>query len=221
MADARTRRPLRRDAQLNRERVLTAAADVMAERGRHVPLAEIAAAAGVGVGTFYRGFPDRAALLQALEHRAYELLIGILDGIEAGGQTGAHAIEAYLLGCSELGNRLVLPLHGAPPLTDDAAVAARQRINASLERFLADGRRDGTVKADVNATDIIICAAMITQPLPNGPNWASLARRHIAVYMAGLRAEPAANLCSPAITRQDIENLFAATGNDIDQEGGL
>ena len=54
-------RAFRRDAIENRERILRTAAQLMARRGHNVPLTEIADAAGVGVGTFYRGFPDRAA----------------------------------------------------------------------------------------------------------------------------------------------------------------
>jgi AcrR family transcriptional regulator len=203
------RRAVRRDARLNRERILTAAAEIMAERGTNVPLAEIAEAAGVGIGTFYRGYPDRTALLHALEHRAYDLLIAILDRITASGQTGAGAIETYLSECLNLGPQLVLPLRGAPPLTDELAVAARQLINAALERFLADGRADGTMRADINATDVIMCGAMITQPLPHGPGWSDIARRHAAVFVSGIRASGAAQLPGPAVTQHDIEAIFA------------
>ena len=71
---------MRSDALFNREKILAAAAETLAARGQNVPLAEIAGAAGVGVGTLYRGFPDRTALMHALEHRAYELLNGVLIG---------------------------------------------------------------------------------------------------------------------------------------------
>ncbi len=80
------RRAVRRDALVNREKILRAAADAMAQQGLNVPLADIAKAAGVGVGTFYRGFPDRTALLHALEHRSYDMLIDILDRIENPGR---------------------------------------------------------------------------------------------------------------------------------------
>ena len=133
-------RAVRRDALVNREKILTVAAELMARRGRNVPLAEIAEAAGVGVGTFYRGYPDRTALLHALELRAYHMLGAVLDRIEESGQTGADAVETYLNECLQLGDQLVLPLRGAPPLADDAVIAARGRINAALERFLSDGR---------------------------------------------------------------------------------
>jgi AcrR family transcriptional regulator len=202
------RRAVRRDALVNREKILTVAAELMAQRGRNVPLADIAGAAGVGVGTFYRGYPDRTSLLHALELRAYHLLIAVLDRIKEFGQTGADAVQTYLDECLNLGNQLVLPLRGAPPLTDDAAVAARARIDALLEGFLADG----TVRADVNATDIIICGAMISQPLLHGPGWSTVARRHICVFVDGIRAPAGQQLPGPAVTRDDIEAIFRADG---------
>jgi AcrR family transcriptional regulator len=206
----RRRRAVRRDALENREKILTVAAELMAQRGRNVPMVEIAEAAGVGVGTIYRGWPDRTALLHALEHHAYDLLIDILDRIAEAGQTGADAIETYLDECLNLGNQLVLPLRGAPPLTDQAAIAAREQINTALERFVADGHLNGSVHADVNATDIIMCAAMITQPLPHGPGSSTIARRHLCLFVRGIRAPADQPLPGPAVTRQDIEEMFAA-----------
>jgi AcrR family transcriptional regulator len=61
-----TTRPLRADAERNRARILTAAAEVFAERGLDASLDDIAAAAGVGVGTVYRRFPDKDVLIDAL-----------------------------------------------------------------------------------------------------------------------------------------------------------
>jgi len=59
-------RPLRVDAERNRLRILAAAATLFAERGVDVSIDDIAAAAGVGIGTLYRRFPDREALIEAL-----------------------------------------------------------------------------------------------------------------------------------------------------------
>jgi AcrR family transcriptional regulator len=182
----------------------------MAQRGQNVPLNEIAEAAGVGVGTFYRGWPDRTALLHTLEHRAYQQLIAILDRIKDSGQTGADAIEAYLEECLNLGNQLVLPLRGAPPLIDEAAVAARERINVELEHLLAAGMQDGSVRADVTATDIIMCGAMITQPLPHTPHFSIIARRHLCLFVAGIRTPADQPLPGPAVTRHDLETVFGA-----------
>src|ERR1700760_3898707 len=59
----RDERPLRADAARNRERILAAATEVFAERGLHVTLDDIARHAGVGVGTVYRRFADKDALI--------------------------------------------------------------------------------------------------------------------------------------------------------------
>lgn len=186
----------------------------MAQRGRNVPLADIAEAAGVGVGTLYRGWSDRTALLHALEHRAYDQLTSCLDHIEDSGRTGADAVGDYLNECLRLGNQLVLPLRGAPPLADQRAIDARARIHAGLERFLVEGRGDGSVRADVNATDVIMCGAMITQPLPNIPSSMTVARRHVSLFVRGIRAPSESPLPGPAVTRQDIEAAFGAPATD-------
>ena len=205
-----SRRAVRRDAQVNREKILAVAAQLMAERGSNVPLAEIAEAAGVGVGTLYRGYPDRTALLHALELRAYDMLIAVLDRIEESGQTGADAVEIYLNECLNLANQLVLPLRGAPPLADKAATAARERIIAALEGLLSNGRADGTVRVDVNAVDIIMCGAMITQPLLLGAGWSTIARRHICVFVQGIRAIASQPLPGPPVTQNEFEAVFRA-----------
>ncbi len=219
MTDGRTqetarRRAVRHDARINRERILTVAAELMGRRGRNIPLADIAQAAGVGVGTLYRGYRDRTALLHALEQRAYRLLITALDRIAESGLTGAPAVQAYLEECLRLGDQLVLPLRGAPPLTDPDSIDARRRINQTLEQFLAEGHRQGSVRADVNATDVIACGAMITQPLPHGPVSVSIAHRHVALFVHGLQAKDAHDLPAPAVTREDVETAFAANAVD-------
>jgi AcrR family transcriptional regulator len=202
------RKTMRRDAQANRERILAAAANAMAREGRNVPLATIADLAGVGIGTFYRKYPDRAALLHDMEYRAYDLLIAILDRIQ-GRQSGAAAVEAFLLEALGIAEQLVLPLHGAPPLLDESAVLARRRINDEVDSFLAAGRADGSIRGDVNATDVIMCSALTTQPLQHGPNWDVTARRHIALFVAGLKAVDDDALPGQLVKQSDVEAAFA------------
>ena len=59
-------RPLRRDAERNRQRILAAAAEVFTSRGLQATLDDVAHQAGVGVGTVYRRFPDKESLVEAL-----------------------------------------------------------------------------------------------------------------------------------------------------------
>jgi AcrR family transcriptional regulator len=211
-AQGRSRRRPRSDAEANRDRLLAAAASVMMRAGRHVPLAVIAAEAGVGVGTLYRKYADRDALMQALERRAYALLTEILGDIAPRDLTGLEAIGEFLARTLEIADQLVLPLHGAPPLVTDEAVAARQEINFRLEGFIARGRADGTITAPVNATDIIVFSALVTQPLAHGPDWEHMAARQLAIFLSGIAGDDPAGIPGPPVTREDIETAFGRPG---------
>jgi AcrR family transcriptional regulator len=187
-------RAVRRDAIENREKILRTAAELMARRGHNVPLTEIAGAAGVGVGTFYRGFPDRAALLGELQRRGYELLLQTLVRIRADGLTGADAIEAYLAECLALADQLVaLPLRGGKPLPDDAAIDAKRSVLQAIEDFLTEGQAEGSVHADVTAQDIAVCGTLIATPLPHSSDWSTTARRHLCVFVRGIRTRGSPN----------------------------
>ncbi len=72
-------RPLRRDAERNRQRILNAARELFAERGLGVTLNDIAHHAGVGVGTVYRRFPDKDRLIEALFEHAVEEVVGYAE----------------------------------------------------------------------------------------------------------------------------------------------
>ncbi|GAA3588661.1 TetR/AcrR family transcriptional regulator [Amycolatopsis ultiminotia] len=202
-------RKARRDAEANRERLLAAAVTAMLREGRNVPLATIAAEAGLGIGTLYRSYPDRDALLHALEYRAYGLLNGILDGIEEeAGLGGLDAVARFLEGSLIVGDQLVLPLHGAPPLLTPEAVEARRAINRRLEHFIAAGRAEGTIHSPVNATDIITFSAMITYPRSHDLDWDHLARRQIALFLNGVATGGPAAVPGPPVERTGVEQAF-------------
>ena len=71
----RVARPLRSDAAANRERILAAATIAVRREGERVPMATIAEEAGVGIGTLYRHYPTRSALLVALTLRSFDLVL--------------------------------------------------------------------------------------------------------------------------------------------------
>src|SRR5271170_7879529 len=77
-------RPLRADAERNRQRVLEIAQQVFATEGLAVPIDEIARRAGLGVGTLYRHFPTKEALFEAI-------VIGRIEGLVDYAREGARA----------------------------------------------------------------------------------------------------------------------------------
>lgn len=72
-------RPLRRDAERNRRRILDAARELFASEGLHVSLDDIAHHAEVGVGTVYRRFPDKDALIDALFDEEIEAIVALAE----------------------------------------------------------------------------------------------------------------------------------------------
>src|ERR1700734_2300067 len=78
-AGPRGERPLRRDAERNRQRILAAAAEVFTERGLDATLDEVARAAGVGIGTVYRRFADKEALIAALFRERVDNLVTVAE----------------------------------------------------------------------------------------------------------------------------------------------
>jgi hypothetical protein len=86
-------------------------------------------------------------------------------------------------------------------------VLARRRLNDEVDSVLAAG--DGSIRGDVNATDVIMCSALTTQPLQQGPNWNVTARRHIALFSAGLKAVDDDALPGQLVKQSDVEAAFA------------
>ncbi len=182
------RRSLRSDALLNREKLLEAAAIAVRTRGERVPMAQVARLAGVGVGTLYRHFPTRNDLLRALTERS---LHGVLCRIQESvhdGPPASDALSRFFEQTIKHRRELVLPLHGGPETLDSKSQALEQEIREALEEVLVQGREDGSLRADVTATDVIIAGAQLAQPLPHVAPWDVLARRQARVYLAGLRA---------------------------------
>src|SRR3984885_14617046 len=112
-------RALRSDAAANRERVLAAAAVAFKRDGERVPMATIADEAGVGIGTVYRHYPTRAALLAALSRRSWDLVLEHARTAPTADGPAVDAIARFLAQTIAARDDLILPLHGGPVLLDD------------------------------------------------------------------------------------------------------
>lgn len=183
---------MRADARRNHERILLAARDMIVERGPGVPLDDIARRAGVGSGTLYRRFPDRAALLHAV---AVAAMSGTITAARTASEQASDPFDAlarYLRQTLELRVSAVLPeLLDVVDLTGDPELAAlRSEAVGLIEGFIAAAHEAGTLPPDIGFADIGMMAVRIARPLP-GPLSAddkhALAQRHLDLFIRGIR----------------------------------
>jgi AcrR family transcriptional regulator len=179
-------RKLRKDAADNAERVIAAAIRSGLAKGKFVPLAQIAADAGVGVGTLYRRYPSREALIEAMAARAYRLILAEAEDALASGETGLDAIGRFLRQTFVHRDELVLPLHGAPMAEGQESVELRARVQQTMGAIVARGHDDGTVRRDVDAGTVVRFGAMLAQPMSNVPGWEATAAEQRAVFLRGI-----------------------------------
>jgi AcrR family transcriptional regulator len=186
-------RPLRADARRNRERVLTAARAVFAEQGREAQMDDVARHAEVGVGTVYRHFPTKEALIEALAvdsfekvtAKAKESLETIADPWEALTSTlwaGAE-ILASDRSLSELLALIPGPtLHGLP---------VEQELNATMTELIRRAQDVGALRPDVILDDIPMLMCGIGSATRKEHRCPDSWRRHLTIVIDGLRASAA------------------------------
>lgn len=180
----------RRDAVRNRELLLDSARRLLRERGTKVSSLAITEGAGLAAGTLYRHFPTREDLLAALSERSFEVA---LEHAREAAESGRPAPEALLVFLERTIERreelMMMPLHGGPLPLGDAATELRAQIRVELDRVLARGREEGSIRSDATAGDVIVIGALLAQSLPRTSDWGAVARRQAAIYVAGLQAD--------------------------------
>jgi len=186
-------RPLRADAARNRASVLAAARRAFAEEGLDADMASIAERADVGVGTVYRHFPTKEALLSALASDHFAKLAEIAETSAAEGGTSWDVVERMVwrtAGHSAGDHGMCEVLARASPTLRAVPAAARLReLSGTLVQAAVD---EGSVRADATADDIpmMMCgfgkiAALQRQGGgPSGLDW----RRYLTIMLDGLRA---------------------------------
>src|SRR5579863_8420320 len=136
MAVTSSSREPRSDAARNHQTIIRAATAAVHRDGPRVPMATIAAEAGVGIGTLYRHFPTREDLLAHLTHRSFEQVLGNARAAERGGATATEALRLFIDAAISQRNELVLPLHGGPPLTSPETLAVREQVHQAVQRII-------------------------------------------------------------------------------------
>jgi AcrR family transcriptional regulator len=180
-----TIKALRRDAAENREKVLDAAGRVFAEHGLDGSVEEVARVAGVGMGTVYRRFPTKQALIDALVGAArLELLALGRAAAELSDGTGLEQLlwsvgrfQSDRLGCS----------HQVWDQSD-AELDAMTDFRRILSRLLQAAQAAGHIRADATRTDVTTVLWSLRGIIDTTTGVAPLAwRRHLELMIAGLR----------------------------------
>src|ERR1700704_473225 len=124
----RVARGPRSDAAANRERILAAATIAVRRDGERVPMATIADEAGVGIGTLYRHYATRPALLAALTLRSFHLGLQHARAAAQSDEPAPVALTQFFEQTIAARNELILPLHGGPVIDDEKVVALQIEI---------------------------------------------------------------------------------------------
>jgi AcrR family transcriptional regulator len=202
-------RPLRRDAQLNRQRIIEAAREVFAVRGLAATLDDVAHHAGVGIGTVYRRFPTKEALVEAaLEDRLAEFAETAEAALRA--PTGWDGLVAFL--------RIVAGMHAADRGLRDVALGAgfglrhHERIGERMEplvhQLIERARTEGSLRPDVTAEDLPPLLMMISELAHHShPVRPDLYGRYLQLLIDGLRHSPGTGELGRPLTRDDVDAL--------------
>lgn len=201
---------MRRDAERNRQRLLVAAGELFAARGLAVTLDDVAHHAGLGVGTVYRRFPTKEALVEALfEERLDDIVALAEQAVEC--PDSWQGLAMFLTATAELhaadrGMREVLFASG---YGRDRVAKVRAHLTEPVATLVARAQADGYLRTDIKAQDVPILHVMIGAVAEYAFDVdPELWRRYLTVLLDGLRVDAGPSvLPRPAL---DHENLDCA-----------
>ena len=189
MSTIDTERPLRADARRNRERILQGAREVFAEKGIDAQMDDVALRAGVGVGTVYRHFPTKEALMAELVRQKFRMLAdGAREALTHEGEPFAVLAE-MLRHSAAVCARDANMQHALTGLGESMwkhAEAEQQELSMLTGELIARARRAGTIRPDATASDVgmLMCGISATMA-HHGPgfDW----RRHLELAIDTFR----------------------------------
>jgi AcrR family transcriptional regulator len=203
-------RALRVDAERNRTRILAAAREVFAERGLGVTMHDIAEHAGVGVGTMYRNWPNKDALIEAL----------FVDGMTAVAAVARQAMEvedpwaglvAFLDGILALqaADRGLKEVMIGRPDTSSGVDPGHDRFTAIAAGLLARVQASGQLRTDLQPSDIALVQLMVGEIIDVTRDvdtrvW----RRCLGLILDGLRTQAATALPAAALPRDKVTEVM-------------
>uniref|UniRef100_UPI003D904381 TetR/AcrR family transcriptional regulator n=1 Tax=Gordonia sp. B7-2 TaxID=3420932 RepID=UPI003D904381 len=203
MAQADAARPLRKDAQINRERLLEAARELFAAKGLDVTLNDIAHHAGVGVGTAYRRFANKGEIIDALfEER--------LQAVEAVAREALDEPDPWLALTSylrrtlqmQIGDRGLHQILSDPTLGDERINDVRVRIAPLIVELVDRAKQAGVVRDDFAPTDVTFIQSAMAPIMDSTRDVApDLYERYLTFILDGIRSDRQVSLLpAPALS---------------------
>ncbi len=193
MTTGKTERAQRADARRNRERLLAAATEAFAEAGTDVSLEAIAKRAGVGIGTLYRHFPSRAALVEAAYRSEVDHLCDAAKELLAEHPPDAALAEWMdrYVGYGAAKRGMSDALQSVVASKSDLYAESRTRILEAIATLLEAGAAAGTIRSDVDAEDVLRSMGAVWL-MTDDRLWSEQARKTLGLLMDGLRHGAAA-----------------------------
>jgi AcrR family transcriptional regulator len=153
---------MRSDAASNRQRVLVAGASVFSEQGVEATLNDVARAAGVGVATVYRNFPNRDALLDGLFQMKLDQLVDLADRAASMGDASA-AFGAYLLSVMQAHaiDRGVVPVLMRATQSAQFAEELATQLGPRVQPMIAAAQSAGSLRDGFTIQDLCLLSAMV------------------------------------------------------------
>jgi len=202
-------RPLRRDAERNRDRIVEAARAAFAAEGIEATVEEIARRAGVGMGTLYRRFPTKGDLVDAvLEDAVAEVCRAAQSALEEGDAWTAFTTFLERVFELHMRNRGLKDVIASGQHDLRRLESARAQMRPLVSEVVARAQQQGTLRADFAAEDVPLLfwtggrVAELTAGI--APD---LWRRYLGFVLDGLRAEAATPLPIRPLTRAQLDRV--------------
>jgi AcrR family transcriptional regulator len=176
------------DAQRNRQRLLETAKATFAEKGEAASLEEIARLAGVGIGTLYRHFPTRDALVEAVYRNETQRLAEAAAELAAT-HPPVEALRAWMrifvdhIATKQLMAGVLGSIVGG---TSDLYADAGAQIKTAMAMLVDRAVADGDIRLDLDPLDMLRALAGVAN-VSAGPNWEASAKRLVDILIAGVR----------------------------------
>ena len=180
-------RQMRADARRKMKALLEAALEVFAKSGVNAPVREIAEAAGVGLGTVYRHFPQRADLIAAVFQSQVDACADDADVIAAQYEP-AEALSRWMRRYVDfIGTKqgLAAALHSGDPAYSALPKYFDKRLQPALKKLLEEAVRAGTIRSGVDAKELLGAVGTLCC---QGPHMSlASARRMVDLLIDGMR----------------------------------